>query len=298
MTPRRSLTLRSSCLLVVLVSALVVLGGANTAFALAPEVPHWKLESHSAPTNLPLKGEAMIVAVAANLGDKEVNAGIGGTPVTLTDTLPAGIEVTEVKSQSNGTPHGKHSFPCPQEGQKITCTFTETLPPFEQLEVLIRVKTNFSAPGEPENELTITGGGAPTEAKLRRPLRVNNQPTTFGVENSEVSPENEEFGYAGGAGSHPFQLTTTLTFNQTYEKDPEAPPLWPSAPALIRNLNVKLPPGLVGNANVVGKPGLPQQCPDVAFGSNATLQTNACPENTAIGIASVQVNAWITLAYD
>jgi hypothetical protein len=89
-----------------------------------------------------------------------------------------------------------------------------------------------------------------------------------------------------------------LTFNQTYEPDPGFPTLWPSNPTLLKSLNVKLPPGLVGNANVVGNPALPQQCPDDSFGSNGKEGTNACPGNTVIGVAAVTFNDPILLKYD
>ena len=293
--PRAALRLSAPATLFVLLAALT---GAAPAFAEAPSVPHWRLESRSAPTNLPLAGEGMVLATAANLGDAEVNG--AQSTVTLTDTLPEHIEVTSVEGGGTGTSTSQE-LPCATVGRVVTCTFTSGLATFGQLEIKIRVKTSFGAPAEPENEVTVSGGGAPS-AEMRRALKVNGEKTTFGVESFEATPENEEFGYDDEAGSHPFQLTTTLTFNETFAPDPgppSPPPLpVPSAPALLKNLSVKLPPGLVGNANVVGNPDLPQQCPDASFGSNGAEGTNACPADTAVGVAAVTFNDEILLKYD
>jgi hypothetical protein len=277
---------------------LAALTGAAPAAAEAPSVPHWRLESRSAPTNLPLTGEGMVLATAANLGDAEVNA--AQSTVTLTDTLPEHVEVTSVEGGGTGTSTSQE-LPCATAGRVVTCTFTSALATFGQLEIKIRVKTSFGAPTEPVNEVTVTGGGAPP-AEKRQALKVNEKATTFGVESFEATPENEEFAYDGQAGAHPFQLTTTITFNETFAPDPgppSPPPLpVPSAPALLKNLSVKLPPGLVGNANVVGNPDLPQQCPDASFGSNGAEGTNACPADTAVGVAAVTFNDEILLKYD
>jgi len=49
------------------------------------------------------------------------------------------------------------------------------------------------------------------------------------------------------AGSHPFQLTTTLTLNQVAGAHPNEAELV----ALAKDLNFKLPPGLIGNPTPV-----------------------------------------------
>ncbi len=90
------------------------------------------------------------------------------------------------------------------------------------------------------------------------------------------------------AGSHPFALTTTLDLNQGLA--PSAQTVTHkggTAPQLLKDLQLKLPPGLIGNAN----PGAIPQCSDHDF---STIRfdgaTNACPEDTAIGVAVVNIN--------
>jgi hypothetical protein len=278
---------------------LAALAGATPAFAEAPPAPHWKLESRAAPTNLPLKGEAMIVVTAANLGDAEVNG--EASKVTITDTLPAGLEATNVKPTRRGNPGRQlkqYLGECPEaSGKRIVCTFVEDLAPYEQLELLITVKTSYKAASQPDNEVAVTGGEAPS-ASLSRALKVNGEPTSFGVEQYELTPENEDGSPDTQAGSQPFQMTTTFSLNETFELNPTSGLLEPSAPALEKNLSFKLPPGLIGNANVLGNPNAVHQCPGVTFGALESGSINSCPADTAVGVAAVTFNDPITLEFD
>ena len=60
--------------------------------------------------------------------------------------------------------------------------------------------------------------------------------------------------------------------------------LQPSSPALAKNLNFELPPGLLGNPQAI------PQCSDEEFSSIGENNVNACPANTAIGVALVTLN--------
>jgi len=265
---------------------LAALASASPAFAEAPAMPHLKLESRPAPTNLPLNGKATLVVTASNIGDAEANG--EAHPITITDKLPAGVEATVISLQSKGTNRhaGQALGTCtaaPVKGPTpIVCTFVRDLAAYEQAEVFMNVKTSFPGAAEPSNEVSVTGGGAPSES-LNQPLRVNGQPTFFGIEGYELTPENEEFEPDTQAGSHPFQLTTTFDLNQVLS--PEFGD--PAAPALQKNLTFKLPPGLVANANVVGNANAVQQCSDVNFGALEVGDINNCPGNTAVGVAVV-----------
>jgi hypothetical protein len=307
MTSLRSLHItRGPLRAVAAISALAALS-AGAAPALAETTAAWKLEARAAPTNLPLKaegvkGEGVILVTATDMGDAEVNA--VEKPVTITDTLPAQLKVLEVQEVHRGTPKTELLPPgvCSAPSvSPITCTFKGNVGPYEQYEMLIKVKSEYTAPAEPETEVSVTGGGVPLTPPLHQQLKVSASTTSFGVESFALTPENEKFEPEEQAGSHPFQLTTTFNLNEAYELDSEDKP-FPSAPdfqaALQRNLSFKLPAGLIGNANVVGNPNAPQQCPDASFDSQEVNGLNACPENTAIGVASVSFNDPITLHFD
>ena len=101
-----------------------------------------------------------------------------------------------------------------------------------------------------------------------------------------MTPEGEDGSPDTRAGSHPFQLTTTINLNETlaeYHTGLEEG-FFPSAPALARNLHFKLPPGLVADATAV------PQCSAVNFSTELSNETNLCPADTAIGVVSALVN--------
>jgi hypothetical protein len=287
-----------------LLTALVL---AAPALAETVAAPHWRLESHTAPTNLLLGQEGVVIIDAANVGDAEVSG--RGNTVKIVDSLPANIaEVTKVEAEDEGTPrfvsiHGqefKEDFLCStQESEsrwKVECTYDNELAPFEQLEVVVYVKTAGTSATE-LSQVSVENGGAPPES-VESPIAVNGDPTSFGVESYELTPENENFEPDTEAGSHPFQLTTTFNVNETLQHYGGNAEPQPSAPALERNLNFKLPPGLIGDANVVGDANAVQQCSDLDFGVHGEADINACPEDTAVGVASVEFEDPITLYYD
>ena len=129
-------------------------------------------------------------------------------------------------------------------------------------------------------------------ASLERPLEIGTQPVSFGLEAGGYSlrAENEDGSLDSQAGSHPFQLTSTVDFNQTLEKLPvaEGQPavkgLQPAAPALARNLSFNLPPGLLGNVTAA------EQCSEVDFATLVEGNINLCQPSSAVGVATVSIN--------
>ena len=102
------------------------------------------------------------------------------------------------------------------------------------------------------------------------------------------------------SGSHPFQLTSTFDLNQDYTNIEEfvgRPTLEATAPALQRNVSFNLPPGLIGDANVVGDEGAVQQCSGTDFGALDPGEVNGCAPNTAVGVAAVTFFDPITLLH-
>ena len=250
--------------------------------------PWWHLATISAPAAADSE-EARIDVVADNFGDGPT---VGTTTeheeeallhdetkgfVTVVDKLPPGVTATGAYAQGGGEDPGWYdetgfdeklkffeSFgfpvpkPCSISGQTAECEFVAQVHPYEQLLMEMTVKVAPGA-GRGENEVAVSGGGAPS-ASSRRPLGVE-AVAPFGVQTYELSPE-EEGGIADTqAGSHPFQLTATLMLNTeaaqvrlTKESDyppgfdPEIKPI-----AFAKDLRFDLPPGLVGNPTPLPK---------------------------------------------
>ena len=93
---------------------------------------------------------------------------------------------------------------------------------------------------------------------------------------------------AGAAGSHPFQLTTTIVADSGAQSGPTRHDSTVAQPALPRNLRFTLPAGFIGNATAV------PTCDMATFLNNQNL-VNRCPASAAIGATSVTVIEPLTL---
>jgi len=100
----------------------------------------------------------------------------------------------------------------------------------------------------------------------------------FGIESIAAALSNTE------AGAHP-----DLTFSFDIKKDPESKPNavgLKDSYAPTRNVRIELPPGLIGNPNVLG---VPQQC-TVEELLSYNEPGGGCPNGSQIGVANVFVH--------
>jgi hypothetical protein len=234
-----------------------------------------------------------VVVTAENLGDAPVDG--EAAPVTVTDNLPPGLEAIAISAtapSASGASNARSFFPCSANLGALSCTFSGESPtgrplaPYDLLEVRIGVRVRSGAHAGEENQAKITGGAAPsvsTSAPLS--LASPGEPTPFGVEDFRYSLEEAGGAPATRAGSHPFQFTTTVALNQgraeaAINSDrPETPPA-----ALAKDVITKFPPGFVGNPTNFPTCSLAQFLTNVEGGNR-----NACPADTALGVASVSV---------
>lgn len=256
--------------------AINAMGFCPGAAAAAVQAPWWRLASSSAPSILkPGDKEDVVFAAVSNLGDAPADGST--SPITITDRLPAGLTATSIHLISSSERQEGTCEPAPV----LHCTFTQEVQPYVRLEARITVEVASDLPAqEMDNEIEVQGGGAPTTSSTG-PLKVADEPTRFGVQAVELAPEGETGAPDPIAGSHPFQLTTTLDFNQTLEPGDGTEP---NAPALVKNLHFDLPPGLIGN------PQATPQCSNVDFSTLLGQGTNLCPGDTAVGAAVVTIN--------
>jgi hypothetical protein len=213
-----------------------------------------------------------LVVTAANLGDADVDGAT--TPVELGDEIPAGLQAVAVEGkvpEAGGTLGGM-SAQCALGS--LACTFTGKVAPYDQIEMLVSVVARPGVSSGEVNQASVSGGGA-TPASVKRPVSLGGAPS-FGVEDYEMVPEEAGGGIDTQAGSHPFQLTTTLALNQDAAGKPAA---------LAKDLDFKLPPGLIGNPTPF------PQCTLAQFQAKGPLggSENLCPGQTAVGAVQVTV---------
>jgi hypothetical protein len=239
----------------------------------------WSLASSSRPSNLEVESKATIVVTAANLGDGTADGKI--SPVSITDVLPPNLKplsVEGIAGEPEGLTHNRGPVQCPKGSltQTITCTFSGTLPPFDQIELLIEVEVGAETSSSEANEVLISGAGAPSKT-LRRAITVGGE-ESFGIEGYTLVPEEEGGGLDTQAGSHPFQVTGSFTVKQTGKADPVVLP---------KELNGKLPPGLIGNPTPLAQCTLGQFLTIV---TERTLLETQCPADSVVGVAMVTIN--------
>jgi hypothetical protein len=268
--------------------AACAFGGLLSATQSVAGVPWIHVTATTRPTVLEPGGTAQVVLSVANLGDGNVNAQT--TPLVIADSLPKELHALTIEGVSGkagnfGSTAGPVTCSLAKLPAKPTpsCSYAGTLPPFDQIEVRIGVKVGEEITPEEVNQVSVTGGEA-APVTLSGPLSVGGEGTPFGLSDYELGPEEEGGGFDTQAGSHPFQLTTSLVLNQSAlaknkEGFPEAHPA-----SLLKDLNVKLPPGLIGNPNPFPRCKLTE-----FFGDSSGNETD-CPAQTVLGVAMVTIN--------
>ena len=217
--------LKSITLLLGITAAVMLLLTAAGATMASAEVqcdsctPWWQLSFQTLPANLPPGGEGEIGVFAEDLGDSKPNA---STPIVLTDKLPGGLtaQSVELRTSESGNELAAFygEFFCKALPHEVVCnlpggsaeSFIPT--PYSWLEIEIRVKVATTAESGEENHASIVGAGAPGSLVFS-PITVSGAPTRFGIEHYALRAENADGSSDTQAGSHPFQLTTSLFLN-------------------------------------------------------------------------------------
>jgi hypothetical protein len=252
-------------------------------------------------TGAPHASDGELYVQAENLGDADAEG--AKTPVQLRYVIPHGLKATGVggtKPEKAGDFQARSPLPCAleeQDGTQIaTCTLDEALAPYDQIEMRVGVDVEPGAHSGEQGEASVAGGGAPPIAALKPAITVSSEPVPYGVEDYEMALEEEGGGPTTQAGARPFQLTTTLDLNQFADLDPLSSELGEfrtevTAPGLAKDINFKLPAGLIGNATAIPRCSLAQFYQDnIETKGLKTEDDNACPADTAVGVISVTVH--------
>lgn len=295
-----------------------ILAGATASSAailmLAPQAgasvtpsPAWTITSVSEPTNFaPGSGTPnqcvgssqpppCYVIVATNSGGAATDP---SKPITITDALPAGVTLGAAgaigEDDTFENPFNHNTVSC-QPGPPITCTDAQDVAPLLPGQVLVMdipVNVSSTAPATVSNSVEVTGGGTamacqtppprPQDCSSWRgsdPTTVSAVPASYAIQSFDGAASNSDGSPTTQAGSHPYQATTSFKLTTTLNSRGQVIP----AGGGVRDINVGLPPGLVGDPSAV------PQC------SRADMQAvrPSCPVDSQVGVATLFVAGFV-----
>jgi hypothetical protein len=280
----------------------VVFGGlllvcVSSAGARGVSAVWWGLSSGSRPTILKHGGIGEIVLTAQNLGDVATTG-----PVVVKDQLPGGLEVLGMVGFAGGTgndergpvrclpanlecKYGSHEVTKEVAGKQVKEVVQDSLRPYESIEIRIQVAVKNTAKAGEINQAEVSGGSAAQTAVASNALKIGASGASFGIEEYKFVPENEDGLVDSQAGSHPFQNTSTVTFNNEGLDSGGQP----AAVGLLRGVIAELPAGFIGNPTPFA------QCSDKQFATQPegelAVIVNECPAASALGVANVKFKA-------
>ena len=252
--------------------------------------PAWRIVSAAGPTNFstaippgclersPTAAKTSCdsyLVVASNVGGAPTSG-----PITITDVLPAGVEVARKESQSSEKTGVAATQPlvCEAETGKVTCSMSESLGAGSSLAVRIYVVVGAGASQNADglvNEARVQGGGA-EERKTSSRNSVSSTPAPFGIENFSMEVLGGDGQSYDAAGGHPYEITTNIDLPTQFE--PSGFEI--SGVAQEKNISVTLPPGLLGD---------PQSIPRCKeSGLVAGLFESACPSDSQVGVIALR----------
>jgi hypothetical protein len=247
-----------------LLTVMLAMIGPGSARSAAPG-PHWKISSTPLPTYFKAGDPADVYSVVVmNDGGGATNGG----PVTVADALPPGLTATKIEASDLEAPN--EFWSCTPPGQKtIACTYPHEVSTGSLLLITVRVAVAANAEPIETNLVTVSGGGAQS-ASASDPTTIGPSPVPFGLSNFASEITDASGNSETQAGAHPFQMTTSLTLNSSALEAGGFPLLNSN----VRDIEVALPPGLVGD------PGAVPQCSQETF---QTAFAGLCPADTQVG---------------
>jgi uncharacterized repeat protein (TIGR01451 family) len=284
---------RFACRLL-LAAALLLLGLASPALA----EPVWSVTSHHGSQNMPPGGTGQYVIQVYNDGTDPQT----GT-VTVTDTLPPGLIATAATSPFP-------NWSCSGLGTgTVTCTqpdspgFRLIQPPGPALlhrgaasPLFITVSVDPGVAASEDNTVTVSGGGALSDATTVDPTTFSTAPTLFGFVPGSFLADvfdgpTPEAAPVRQAGSHPFEVRVNFDMNLKLTQDPDRGGTFTEPAGLVHNLEVRLPRGFIGNPEATPKCTAHQ-----LMDSTSTFsQVGNCPVASQVGTIELINNNGDTL---
>lgn len=310
MTAREKSPRRRDLLCVLgLTTALAGALAASAPAATSDPAPAWTIRSLPAPTHFAPGDEVgryQYEVRATNTG----GAPTDGSPITLTDTVPAGLTVKDVELPLRGPESAWESFSelCEVEvsgaTETVRCTIPEEVPeavdptvlaPAEQLRMIVLVSTPVGAEGTDLTNVADVKGGGAGSASTTSQNKAGSAPAPAGFTDFGALLLGVDGQSSRQAGSIPHQYVTSFAVN-TRARFPSAPSsstdsrLFDPAGGDVKDVRVALPPGLVGDPTVASRCTAQQFNTSHAvepFPGSVVVQ-NECPDGSAVGLVVVE----------
>jgi hypothetical protein len=247
----------------------------------AQNAPAWRIVQTTTPTNLAAGSEASgtqnwiapprWMVFVTNVG------GATAGPATITDTLPAGVEVSASLAPkiAVATGNGQIVEPCAVAGQTVTCEVSGSLPPGVVAQITIPLAVSASASGEVVNDVLVSGGGAPAMSSASA-AQISSALPDFGflpAPGLRISAYGVD-GLTPSAGSHPYDVEAGLEFpSVALSGGGEAPAEG------LRSVKLNLPAGLVVDPTAV-----PVRC------TTAQISFSECPAEAQVGVVGTEIS--------
>jgi hypothetical protein len=262
---RGTITLAALCLAAAALSA--------PEAALATPAPALSIRQASMPTIIPttLTGgnTGHIVILVSNLG-----AAPSEGPISIADEVPSGlvIESVEAKTTPAQTP-----VTCSVVAQAVKCQYEGVLPADGKEGITVVVSAHAAAPGPLAANVAAASGGGSRPITSEARYSGGSALPEFGLTKFEFAELNGEGLPDTQAGSHPNLVSVATEYtSELAGAFYRTPHQVAEVPGLVRDVDVTLPPGLIGN------PLAATQCPqyDVAANGGGRL----CPASSIVGV--------------
>ncbi len=274
---RRLNTNRIATAIALITAVTVGLGAGAASASAATAGAEFAIRSEVKPTHLTPNGSGTVIVLVTNVGGVATN----GEPLTITDTLPAGLTATEVGLQREPGGEGLNVGTCETVGRTVTCTYGGELPgnAVAGLEMKISVSVAPEASGARVNAARVTGGVAAPKATSNT-IVVESAEAAFGLDGPL---EADAFDASGAldtqAASHPNLYSTGFVLNSVKAPFGEASSVFPAQEA--RDISVLLPVGFVGDPlaapacpeHLVAPPNDGKECPPASVVGTVSFQT-------------------------
>jgi hypothetical protein len=265
----------------------------------ATPMPAWSIQPLSVPTIFTPgdeSGSDHYQVFISNSGGMATDR----SPITITDTLPAGLVVKEaILLSARLVPQSCLTTMDPgTKVSTVSCEVSEPVPPgFEparlspddaiMLEVTVAVPSTVS--GTLVNHVEVKGGNA-EPAVMEAKNQASGEDAKAGFEEFSSQLTGADGRPVTSADAHPYQYTTSFGVNMAPTPPGSAAKFVP-AQGDLKHVEVALPPGLVGNPTAIPR------CPAQDFTTVSTFDglfrgvsishTN-CPLDTVVGLAIVE----------